>query len=266
MLSVAALATFLRGRSSLGGALLGLAAAAKFYPAVMVPVALIFVWQRDGKTAAIRAGAALVGAFAACVLPFLLLAPHGTLHPFALQFERPLQEESLGGAALIALHRLTGLKLGLETSYGSLNFGGHRATLVAAVTSAVELAALAWIWIGCLRRRLTTSSTATAAVAAVAIVLAFGKVFSPQYMIWLVPLVPVVSHRVVRQATLVFVAACGLTQSWFPRHAYELSVQLRQPYIWFLVARDLAVVSLAALLLIAFAKQRVDSDGSYSER
>jgi uncharacterized membrane protein len=247
-LATAALAFFLRGRSKLGGALLGLGTAAKLYPVVMAPVLIAYVWHRQGRAAAARAAAAIVGTFTACVLPFAILAPHGTVHAFATQLHRPLQEESLGAALLIAAHHLLGLQLGLEVSYGSLNLGGRSAALAAAATTAVEVAALAWIWFVCARSRLTAAQTATGAAATVTVLLAFGKVLSPQYVIWLIPLVPVVERRVRWLAVVLLIAACGLTQSWYPRHAYELAVHFHQPESWFLLARDLVLVALAVVL------------------
>ena len=116
-LAVAAVALFLRDCAVLGGAVLGFAAAAKFYPAALVPVAIAYVWQRRGRDAALRSSIAIAGVFVACVLPFAILAPQGTLRPLTLELHRPLELESLGGAALVALHHVAGLRLGLELAY-----------------------------------------------------------------------------------------------------------------------------------------------------
>ncbi len=201
-----------------------------------------------------------VGVFAACVLPFAILAPHGILHPFTVELKRPLEVESLGGALLITAHHLIGLKLGLLLSYGSANFGGTSGALAAAVTTALELAALAWVWVACARRRLTGPEFATGAAAAVVVLLAFGKVFSPQYLIWLIPLVPLVESRLRRPALLLLVAACALTQSWYPRRADQLVLYFRQAESWSLLARDLVVVALAAVLARPLLARTPQSD------
>ena len=252
-LSVAALAAFLRDRGRLGGAILGLAAAAKVYPAAILPIAIAYVWQHLGRAAALRSLAFFAAVFAACIVPFAILAPHGFLHPFTVELKRPLEVESLGGALLMAAHHLIGLKIGSLINYGSANLGGKSGTLTATVTTAVEVAALLWVWVTCARRRLTGPDLVTGAVAAVAILLAFGKVFSPQYMIWLIPLVALVQPRVCRPALLLLVAACALTQSWFPRHVNDLTLHFRQPESWLLLARDLVVVALAFVLARALA-------------
>ena len=257
-LSVAALAAFLRDRGRLGGAILGFAAAAKVYPAVILPIAIAYLWQRQGRAAAFRSLAVFAAVFAACVLPFAVLAPHGILHPFVVELKRPLEVESLGGALLIAAHHLIGLKLGLLTNYSSANLGGTSGTLTAAMTTALEAAALLGVWVTCARRRLTGPDLVTGAAATVAILLAFGKVFSPQYMIWLIPLVALVQPRLRRLALPLLVVACALTQSWFPRHVNDLNLYFRQPESWFLLARDLVVVVLAVVLARALTALHSD--------
>jgi len=254
-LTVAAVAAFLRDRNRLGGAVLGLAAAAKFYPAAILPVAIAHVWQRRGRAAALRTLALFVGAFAACVVPFAILAPHGILHPVVVELKRPLEVESLGGALLMAAHHVIGLKLGLVLSYHSESFGGTSGALAKAVTTVLELVALAWLWVTCARRRLSRPEFVTAAAAAVAVLLAFGKVFSPQYLIWLLPLVPLVEPRLRRAALPLLVAACALTQSWYPRRADQLALYFRAPESWLLLARDLVVVALAVVLARSLAAE-----------
>jgi hypothetical protein len=249
-LSIASLAAFLRGRSRLGAGVLGLATAAKLYPVVIAPVALAHVWRREGPRAAAWSAAVFAGVFAACVLPFAVLGPHGLLESFTGQFERPLEIESLGAAFLIAAHHLAGLKLGVEVSHTSLALGGTSGTVVAAATTALEIAALCWVWVACARRRGAERQLVVGAAAAVAIFIAFGKVFSPQYLIWLLPLVPLVQGRLRVPAVCLLVAALGLTQTWIPRR-FDALVRFQQPESWLLLARDLVVVALALLLASA---------------
>jgi hypothetical protein len=77
---------------------------------------------------------------------------------------------------------------------------------------------------------------------------ALGKVFSPQYLIWLVPLVPLVRGRRGIVASVLLFGALGLTQTWFPAGYWRLALGQAEPYAAFLVLRDLAVLALAAVL------------------
>ena len=86
--------------------------------------------------------------------------------------------------------------------------------------------------------------------AAVAVWVLFGKVLSPQYLLWLVPLVALVVGR--RPAKLAFplglVAALGLTQAVYPGRYDEL-IRLDALPIALLAARNALLVVLAAALL-----------------
>src|SRR5262249_34926290 len=74
-LTVGALAAFVAGRDRLGSGVLGLAVAAKIFPAVLVPVAAAWIWRRSGR----REALVCLGVFAAvgvvCFAPFVLLSP-----------------------------------------------------------------------------------------------------------------------------------------------------------------------------------------------
>ncbi|MEW6583431.1 MAG: hypothetical protein AB1416_11805, partial [Actinomycetota bacterium] len=78
-----------------------------------------------------------------------------------------------------------------------------------------------------------------------AMVLAGGKVLSPQFLLWLLPAVFLVTGR---YGTWTFGIAAGamlLTLSYFPGRYWTL-VALGRPEIGLLVLRDLALVALVA--------------------
>jgi Glycosyltransferase family 87 len=99
LLLVAALAALLAGRDAIGWAFLGAAVAAKLWPLVVVPPALVWSVRRGHR----RAAAAGLAVTAVAFVPFALLSPHGMWHSFSSQASRPLQVESLGAAFLATL-------------------------------------------------------------------------------------------------------------------------------------------------------------------
>src|SRR5439155_23115195 len=105
-LTVAALALLIADAGTVAFALLGLAFAAKVYPIVLVPPALLYVWRTAGRRAAAWAAAAFVAVAAVVIIPFLALAPDGLADSFRAQAGRALQVESLGGSLLAAADRL----------------------------------------------------------------------------------------------------------------------------------------------------------------
>ena len=256
LLAVGALATTVRERPVASGLLLGLGFAAKLWPGVLLPIAVAHLWRRRGRASGIAVLATFAVVAAACFLPFAVLAPDGLRAMFADQLDRPLQVESLGAAVLMAGQHLGMHPLATATSHGAQALRGRGAGLAADLSAALELAAVAAIWVVFARRRHADGeATLLAAAAAVSALVAFDKVLSPQYLVWLVPFVFLVrGGRGVAAGGLLFLAL-GLTQTWFPWHYWRLALDHTAPWSWYLLARDLALVALAAVLLLELSRE-----------
>ena len=251
LLSVS-LALLAAGRWSGGSATLALAICTKLYPVVVAPIALVRVFASSGRRATIRAATAGVIAGAVVMLPFAAIGFGGLGSSYYEQFKRPLQLESTGAAVLLALDRL-GLYDTTVQSGLSKDIAGNAASVVALASTAVQLTAIAlaawWFW----RGPRSTTSMLTASTAAVVAFVAFGKVLSPQYVIWIVPLVPLVTRKVWVPAMALTVAAAGLTGLYFPLH-YS-GIRLVTDWVWVLLARDLVLVALSLLLLASLRSE-----------
>jgi hypothetical protein len=249
LLALAGIAALVRERPVLSGGLLGLGFAAKLWPGLLLPVAAIHLWRRRGSGSALTAVAAFLVVAAACLLPLAVLAPHGLWASVRGQLDRPLQVESLGAAILMAAEHLGMRPLATVTTHGAQALSGRGAGLAADLSSLAEILAVVGIWIAYARRRTHEHETALlAAAATVAAAVAFDKVLSPQYLIWLVPFVALAAglRGVVGAGFLLL--ALGLTQTWFPWSYWQLASGHASPWSWYLLARDLALVALAAVL------------------
>ena len=237
-----ALVALLKGQERLSGGLLGAGTALKLYPAVVVPVALRRVRSLVG------AGAAYLITGAVLVLPFFALAPGGVGYSLWTQAKRHLQIESVGASILLA-----GSKLGIHHvgwirgKPGSIDIGGTLADSVGVLSSVlavVLLLAVAWVfWKG----PDDDERMVTAWAAAVSAWVVFGKVLSPQYLTWLVPLVPLAAGRNGRRAVAVWFAVLAITQLEYlsGRHG-----QRDQNWsVWVLLVRNLGLVAMFVLLL-----------------
>lgn len=258
LLAVGALVAIIRERPVVSGVLLGLGLAAKLWPAVLLPIGVVYLWRRRGR----RAGLVLLGSFvavaAACFLPFVVLAPDGVRAMFADQLDRPLQVESLGAAVLMAAQRLGMRPLATVNSHGAQALSGHGAGLAADLSTVLEVATVVAIWIIFARRRNPDGEAVLlAAGAAIAALVAFDRVLSPQYLIWIVPFVLLVSgERGLVVGGLLFLAL-GLTQAWqVADHYWSLALHHAAPYSWYLLARDLILVLIAAVLLFELSRAR----------
>jgi hypothetical protein len=247
-LAAGALASLVSRRFRLGHVLLGLGAAAKFYPGVLLPLAVAYTWKRRGRREAIVCLALGVGAFALVVVPFLALAPHGVWHSVRVQLERPLQVESIGAAFLLVAHNVFGFALAGETSHGSQNVAGGAAHVASILSSVVQAGVLVWIWWAFARSPATAAGLVRSSAAAVCAFVAFGKVLSPQFLLWLIPIVPLVRGRRGLWASALLLAALVLTQIWFPFRYFRLALDFEPGLSWVLLARDVVLVALALLL------------------
>jgi hypothetical protein len=255
LLALGALVALIQERPLVTGALLGLGFAAKLWPAVLLPLAIAFLWRRRRGDSALAAVVAFVAVAAACFVPFAVLATHGLRTMFADQFGRPLQIESLGSAVLMAAQHLGMRQLSTINSHGAQALSGRGAGLAADLSTVLEIAAVAAVWIVFARRRHPLGEDALiAAAAAICGLVAFDKVLSPQYLIWIVPFVALVRGWPGVAAGGLLVLALGLTQTWFPSHYWSLALDHAAPWSWYLLARDLALVALAAVLLFELSR------------
>jgi uncharacterized membrane protein len=249
MVTAAAVAALVAGRGRIAFALLGLAIAVKLYAGILVPVALAYIWRRRGHKEALVCVAALAAVLVACFGPFLVLAPHGLSDSIIRESSRPLQIESLGSSLLLAAHQLTGTTITVVTSYGSQNLVGSIPDLLATLQTVAQAILLLLILILFLRRPAEPEALVLACAASVCAFVASGKVLSPQFLIWLVPLVAILRGRRGLPAGALLVAVMVLTQVLVPHRYFKLAFELTPTETWLLVARNLLLVILVAVLL-----------------
>jgi hypothetical protein len=263
LLAVGALAAAVRDRPLVSGGLLGLGFAAKLWPAALLPLTAVYFWRRFGRRGALGTLAAFLVVAAVCFLPFVILGADGVRTMFADQLDRPLQVESLGAAVLMALQHLGMRPLATVSSHGAQGLSGRGAGLAADLSTVLEIGAVVAVWVFFARRRVPDAEALLLAVGAtVAALVAFDRVLSPQYLIWLAPIVPLVRGRRGVLAVSLLLLAFGLTQTWFPWHYWSLALGHASPWSWYLLARDLALVAIAAVLLLELSLERDSAAGT----
>jgi hypothetical protein len=244
-LCTAAVAALLLGRLRIGFAALALGTVTKVYPALLLPLAIVYGWRRFGPRQTLAALLVFSLIVAVVVLPFALLAPGGVWDGFYRQASRPLQIESLGASTLVALHHLVGLDLvsAYSSASGSQNLIGSLPDAVAAGSSIAVAAALATTVLGIARGPVDGQRLVHACAAVVVAFVVLGKVLSPQFLLWLLPLVPLIAGRRGLAATGLLVAALGLTRAYFPKRYYDYE-ELAVAPSWIVAGRNLALVAL----------------------
>jgi Glycosyltransferase family 87 len=246
-LTTAAVALLVVGHRRSGFAVLGVATAAKLFPAGLLAVAFLLLVRRDGKRHWREAALAYVATTAAIFVPFAILGPGGLRFSLETQLRRGLQLESLGGALLAAAHHLAGYRPTYTPNLAYAQLAGPAASAAAALSSAAMVAAILLVaWLYARSRDDGAEGFVLASAATLVGIVAFAKVLSPQYLLWLVALVAAASVRV-RSAAVLLALALGLTQIWVPNRFRGL--QDMDWVTWVLLARDLALVALFAALV-----------------
>ena len=241
-----ALAALVHRRDRLGFGVLGAAVAVKLYPAVLVPLAAAYVWRRRGRRETLVCLGLAAGVVVLVYLPFLIVAPDGVAHSVGRQLSRPLQIESLGAGLFLAAHHLLGVDVEMRSGHGSQNLHATGTAVTAVLLSVVQLAVLVWIW---LRRPGTAEELVRWSAAALVAFVALGKVLSPQFLIWLLPAVPLVAGVRGLRASVLLAGGLVLTQLWFPSRYWDLARELDPLPSGLVLARDLVLVALLATLV-----------------
>ena len=263
-LTAIALAALVGDRFRWGHVALGAAVAAKLYAAVLVPVAIVYVWRRRGRREALICGGLLLAVVAVAFVPFLLVAPHGIWDSLWNQASRPLQIESLGAGLLLVSHHVFGTGVTMESGHGSQNLAGTTADTFAVVQSLLQISALAAIWILFARGPATKTRLLYASAAALVAFIALGKVLSPQFLIWLIPIVPLLRGRRGLTAAVVLVGALVLTQLWFPYRYWDLALHFGTLESWLVLLRDVALLVLLWVVVRGLVER--DSEGLTARR
>jgi hypothetical protein len=252
----AATLALLRGHDRRASLLLGLGIAAKLYPALLLPIWLTVAWRRRG-----RREAAVGLCLAACVtlaayLPFLLVAPAGVAESVGRQLGRPLQIESLGAGILLVLHNVAGMPLDWESAHGSQNLTGAASAVLGVVLGIAQLAAAVFVSVRFARGRAEPERVARYVAAGVVGFVAFGRVLSPQFMVWPLLAVPLVAGARGRAAGALYAVACALTLGWFPAWYWALVKEFDPVGSFFVLARDATLVALFVVLALPLRASR----------
>jgi hypothetical protein len=232
--------------------LFALATLAKLVPLFLLPALIVWQRHRAGGRAAGRGAVLGVGLAVLAFAPFVALSPSGVWYLADYHLQRPLQIESLGSAYLLGLHALADIPVRVVSSFGSQGIDQRGADVIAVASTAamvIALLAIAATLLVALRRARGPAGARLmigAIAASTAVLLAGGKVLSPQFLIWLLPSALLVTGRYGWGAFGATVAAMLLTQAYFPARYWDL-VALDAGQIAILCLRDAVLVAIVAL-------------------
>jgi hypothetical protein len=260
LLVLGAVAALIYRRDSLAFALLGVALAAKLYAAALLPLFVLWLWRSNRSLG--RPVLAFGSAVLVLVGPFALLGWDGLSESIRAQAGRALQVESLGGALLLGAHRLGLYEAEVvtgSTAALSRDLAGSLPDTLAVATTLVQLAAVALVAALFVRARPEGERLVLGAAATLAGFLAFARFVSPQYLVWLVPLIPLVGGATGVVGMAILGAALIAGQLWFFHYSELFALE---GIVWLVVVRDVLLVALYGLLLAALLRTKMPSSSN----
>jgi hypothetical protein len=244
-------------RAALVGVFTGLAASAKLVPALFLPVFAAAdreAYRRARSLVTLGAGAA-IALLTTLVVPFAL-AP-GSLEVFSqYHARRGLQIESTIAIVYGVVHSLFVGPAPTAYGYGSNNLVGALPDALAQTTTPLTVLALAWlvVWVARLPAPLDEAARVTrillATLAAAVVLWLGGKVFSPQYMTWAIPVVLAIPGVPRVPATALLTVALVLTQLYL-RGYYDNLCEQGAPGLVTAGVRQIALVALGVVAIRA---------------
>jgi hypothetical protein len=258
LLAVVAVWAALERHASTAGFAIGIGVLAKLFPLAVGPaVAVAWLAPLDRGGLARYAGT-IAGVIVVGMLPFVALAGTDALAWLGYQTARGLQIESVGGGLVLLSGVLTGQPIALDAPFSAWEVTGRFARDLLVLTSAAlvvgfaGLAALGW-------RRMRTDearrgdasahSIVALATASMLLLVLTSKVFSIQYVVWVLPFAALLPWRKFWLAA----AAFALTMPIHPLLYERLVAQEPLPVV-VLNTRNALLVALLAWLVWDLAR------------
>lgn len=244
-----------KDRYALGFALLGVGTMTKLFPGLLAVIALMWIaggrreWRR-----ALRGGLVFAAVVVALSLP---LSGAGYVDSFEFHLDRPVQIESSAASVLFALggSDVTGTNLRPDRFKSNGLDGGHADDVEAVF--AFLLVLMLWVIVWLAARKPDARHMVMCGFAALLAFVTLGKVFSPQYVIWLAPFAALAWAWRYRAVALLTTAAIVLTHVEFPSRYFDLINVQTDVVVIVAVRNALLLVALVGLLVALSRRSRL---------
>jgi hypothetical protein len=210
-----------------GYTILGLSISYKLIPVIIVPFLLLADWRAPIR--AVRLSTGLAALILATGVPFAIqfaISGPEVFSLFKYHGERGIQVESLYSSFMM-IGSLFGLPAYVVESHGAYDLEGSMTKLMMLLSSVILICFLAgvWLWLFFRRKEGSANDAYHAAFYALIGAVIFSKVLSPQYFVWAIPLIVLLSLDLLPAASfskallfILLVCVAALTTWIFPYH------------------------------------------------
>ena len=283
MLVLASLYAFIKGKNKTAWVILALGAMTKLYPLVIAPLFALFLLQQKQYRRLAQGIAVFAVVLLVLNVPWIIASPSGYIdfgnltNPntfLGYHMERGLHSESSYASILMIGQMMGWTQLYAGLTYGSWNIISPAADAMADVSFYITAALLAFLYVFYIQRLMKnhchtdedgmldsrmTQYLLRYSLLAVFIMLLASKVLSPQFLIWLCPLIPLVLVRWRYLPVAAFIFVCIFTQYVYPYNYLDFEAFKKWP-VSMMVMRNmlLMVVSLWYLLPLRYDKAEIE--------
>jgi hypothetical protein len=229
-----------RRRFAVAGVALGLGAALKLMPVVLLPLPLLLGRRRDRAQT-------VVAFCVAALTPFIadgMVAWDGLVSVFRYHGARPVQIESVLATPLLLANLAGIVELNIDNAFGSQVLSGPGASTLAPLSAVFAAVSFGVVVVLARKARLRGMNeqrwVALCGTALLLSVMVPSKVLSPQYLVWLVPCVALLAPSSHGLAAVLF-GALLLTGIEFPALYWDFVKRDAGPVL-LVAARNLALV------------------------
>jgi Glycosyltransferase family 87 len=239
------------------GACIGVGAALKLVPILLLPL-LVLVAPRYKRRQVVLGASSVVGA---CLVPFVTVLPDLYHSVLGYHMSRGVQAESSWGAALLVAHHLVSYPVRVVPAFGAYDIQAGAAGIFKALSNLAAVGGFVVAVAAAARtRRGDVRRLSLVLLGAMALSIGLGRVFSPQYVCWLIGLGAValtLAPAAARVPAAVLTATVVLSHLEFPFLFWDVLFFERPGALAVLVARDALTLVLG---VVALAAWRRDTD------
>jgi hypothetical protein len=244
----------LAGRWEHVGLLIAAGTAIKLVPALLVPL-LFFVAPRDRRRVLVGSFA---GGVALAMLPFVNVLPDMFRSVIEYHTERGVQAESIWGAGMLVAQRLADYPVAIVASHRAWDALAPASDLLKTLSNAASVAVVVGAVAMAVRTRVgDLRRSALLLFGVMSLLVGMGRVYSPQYVLWLIALGAVamaVTPRLAGPAVGVLAVTTLLAHLEFPVWYWDALFYQTDSALVVLAARDLLTVLVGGLALWAWRR------------
>ena len=259
ILTLLALYTFWLGKHKTSWVLIALGALTKIYPIFLAPILLIYYFRNRQYRLILSGISSLTSVILAVLLPFLVISFDSLWNLINYHSQRGIQLESVYSSFLLIADKLGLTSISLVLNFGSWNIESQLADALAKISPFVTVLLLVAAY-GFTYKQIKPGKSqftriGTYALLVTAVVLISGKVLSPQYLIWLIPFLPLVFGPSRNTLLAIFIAMGFLTYLILPVF-YLALIAVRIDTVVILLIRNILLILLALMSAISLRQMK----------